>query len=252
MRILLSNDDGFFAPGLQALRKELQRLGTVTVVAPAEEQSGTSHGLTITQPLLIERIDEDGELVGYAVEGKPADCVKLALMQLMDERPDLVVSGLNAGANAGINVLYSGTVAAAVEGSFMNLTAVAVSLAAAQVTHFAQASVLAVQVIRQILDQNRRPGELFNVNIPDLEKHDPTEVVVCEQGLVCYDESYERRCSPRGQDYFWLLGDPLDGSRHPDSDLAHLAAGRITVTPLQFDLTDHRRVAQMRDWQWTL
>src|SRR6201987_1257417 len=127
MRILLTNDDGIYAPGLRALRAELKKLGEVIVVAPATEQSAVGHSITLLTPLVVQEVlDEDNAPMGWAIEGKPADCVKLALLELLPERPDLVVSGLNAGANAGINVLYSGTVAAAVEGAFYHCTSVAV------------------------------------------------------------------------------------------------------------------------------
>src|SRR5947209_19661277 len=128
MRILLTNDDGIYAPGLRALRKELQKLGEVLVVAPATEQSAVGHSITLLTPLLVQEIlDEDKSLLGWAVEGRPADCVKLALLELLPEPPDLLVSGLNAGSNAGINVLYSGTVAAAIEGAFFQQTSIACS-----------------------------------------------------------------------------------------------------------------------------
>src|SRR5205085_3812549 len=129
MRILLTNDDGIYAPGLRALRKELQKLGEVLVVAPATEQSAVGHSITLLTPLLVQEIlDEDKSLLGWAVEGRPADCVKLALLELLPEPPDLIVSGLNAGSNAGINVLYSGTVAAAIEGAFFRQTSFACSM----------------------------------------------------------------------------------------------------------------------------
>src|SRR5438094_1515421 len=129
MRILLTNDDGVYAPGLRAIRKELQKLGDVTVVAPVGEQSAVGHSITLLTPLLVQEVlDERQQPMGWAVEGRPADCVKLALMELLPEKPELIVSGLNAGSNAGINVLYSGTVAAAIEGAFLQLPSIAVSL----------------------------------------------------------------------------------------------------------------------------
>src|SRR2546430_4767624 len=168
MRILLTNDDGIYAPGLRALRTELQKLGRVTVVAPATEQSATGHSITLLVPLMVQEVrDEDGEFLGWAVEGKPADCVKLALQELLPEPPDLIVSGLNAGSNAGINVLYSGTVAAAVEGAFYRHTRIAVSLEYTQPKlDFPRAADLARRVIEQIVAHKPATGTLFNVNIP--------------------------------------------------------------------------------------
>src|ERR1700719_3449808 len=169
VRILLTNDDGIYAPGLKALRAELKKLGDVTVVAPATEQSAVGHSITLLTPLLVQEVmDEDGQLLGWAVEGRPADCVKLALLELLPEPPDLVVSGLHAGSNARINVLYSGTVAAAIEGAFFHRTSIAVSLeyTKPQPLDFPRAAALARQVIEQILAHRPAAGSLFNVNIP--------------------------------------------------------------------------------------
>src|SRR5271167_4941023 len=173
MRILLTNDDGIYAPGLRALRKELQKLGDVTVVAPAGEQSAVGHSITLLTPLITQEVlDENQTPMGWAVEGRPADCVKLALLELLDGPPDLIVSGLNAGSNAGINVLYSGTVAAAIEGAFFQCTSIAVSLeyTRPQPLDFPRAAALTRQVIEQIVARRPAEGTLFNVNIPDLDK----------------------------------------------------------------------------------
>ena len=154
MRILLTNDDGVYAPGLRALRKELQKLGEVYVVAPATEQSAVGHSITLLTPLLVQEVvDETNQPMGWAVEGRPADCVKLALVELLPEPPDLIVSGLNAGSNAGINVLYSGTVAAAVEGAFFRRTSIAVSLeyTRPKPLDFPRAADLARGIIEQLM-----------------------------------------------------------------------------------------------------
>src|SRR5262249_50930810 len=168
MRILLTNDDGIYAPGLRAMRTELKKLGSVTVVAPATEQSAVGHSITLLTPLLVQEVQDDEEaFVGWAVEGRPADCVKLALLELLPEKPDLLVSGLNAGSNAGINVLYSGTVAAAFEGAFIGVTSVAVSLEyTTPKLDFARGAELARRVIEQIMAHKPATGMLFNVNIP--------------------------------------------------------------------------------------
>src|SRR5207244_2487029 len=174
MRILLTNDDGIYAPGLRAMRKELQLLGEVVVVAPATEQSAAGHSVTLATPLLINEIfEEDGKtFLGWAVEGRPADCVKLALLELLPEPPDLIVSGLNAGSNAGINVLYSGTVAAAIEGAFFRQVSVACSqeYTKAAPPDFVTGAGLARRVIEQILAYHPSRGSLFNVNVPSPER----------------------------------------------------------------------------------
>ena len=204
-QILLTNDDGIFAPGIRALRKELTRLGNVTVVAPASEQSAVGHSITLLNPLLMQEVWEAGEFIGYAVEGKPADCVKLALVQLLPALPDVVISGINAGSNAGINVLYSGTVAAAVEGSFFGVTSIAVSLCLPGLGHYETAAKIAATVIEQILNHHAMPGELYNINIPELAAAQPKGVRFVEQGLSFYKECYEARVDPRGRKYYWLL-----------------------------------------------
>src|SRR5437868_7885543 len=167
MRILLTNDDGIYAPGLRALRVELHKLGSVTVVAPATEQSAAGHSVTLLNPLLVSEVFEDDgrTFVGWAVEGRPADCVKLALLELLPEPPDVIVSGLNAGSNAGINVLYSGTVAAAIEGAFFHRTSIAVSQEYVKVRplDFSRGAALARQVIEEILAHEPEEGSLFNV-----------------------------------------------------------------------------------------
>src|SRR5947209_2220825 len=173
MRILLTNDDGIYAPGLRALLPELRQLGEVVVVAPAAEQSAVGHSVTLTTPLIVQEVHDDQQQpLGWAVEGRPADCVKLSLRELLPEPPDVIVSGLNAGSNAGINVLYSGTVAAAIEGAFFRVTSIACSLEYIKLRplDFARGAALASSVVEQILARRPVAGSLFNVNIPSLEQ----------------------------------------------------------------------------------
>jgi 5'-nucleotidase len=253
MRILLTNDDGIYAPGLRALRKELQSLGEVIVVAPATEQSAAGHSVTLLTPLLINEVFEDGAFLGWAVEGRPADCVKLALLELLPDPPDLIVSGLNAGSNAGINVLYSGTVAAAIEGAFYRQTAIACSLEYdKKIYDFPTAARHARQVIEQILANKPSAGSLFNVNIPVLENGPIKGVKVMPQNVSPYTEKYDRRVNPRGRTYFWTGPDFNCPEPHPDTDVTALDDQYITVTPLQFDLTDHARLTAMQQWKWTI
>jgi 5'-nucleotidase len=255
MRILLTNDDGIYAPGLRALRKELMKLGEVLVVAPAAEQSAAGHSITLLVPLMTQDVlDDDQRPLGWAVEGKPADCVKLALQELLPWKPDLVVSGLNAGSNAGINVLYSGTVAAAVEGAFYRHTSVAVSLeyTKPKPLDFPRAAGLARQVIEQILEQRPPAGSLFNVNIPSLEKGPVRGIRVAPQNFVPYAEQFDRRTDPRGRVYFWNTPGTLFPEPNPDTDESALADGFISVTPLQFDLTHQALLASMNRWHWRL
>lgn len=251
MRILLTNDDGIYAPGLRALRRELMSLGEVIVVAPATEQSAAGHSITLMTPLLTNEVYEDDSLLGWAVEGRPADCVKLALLELLKEPPDLIVSGLNAGSNAGINVLYSGTVAAAIEGAFYGHTAIACSLEYdKKIYDFPTAARHARHVIEQILAQKPPKGSLINVNIPVLENGPIRGVKVLAQNVTPYEERYDRRVNPRGRTYFWTGATFSCPEPHPDRDVTALAEQYITVTPLQFDLTDHAAMIKMQNWSW--
>jgi 5'-nucleotidase len=244
-----------YAPGLRALRLELMKLGEVVVVAPASEQSGVGHSITLLTPLLVQEVlDDRGQFMGWAVEGRPADCVKLALLELLPDPPDLVVSGLNAGSNAGINVLYSGTVAAAIEGAFFRRTSIAVSLEYTQPKplDFTRGAELARQVIGQITRQQPPAGSLFNVNIPSLEKGPIRGIRVAPQNVAPYVETFDRRVDPRGRVYFWSGPGFSCPEPHPDTDVCTLADSYITVTPLQFDLTHRVLLERMRDWSWQL
>src|SRR5262245_45550521 len=254
MRFLLTNDDGIYAPGLRALRKELQKIGEVAVVAPATEQSAAGHSITLLTPLLIQEVFDDGDRIGWAVEGRPADCVKLALQELLPEQPDVLISGLNAGSNAGINILYSGTCAAAIEGAFYRVTRIALSLEyrRAQPLDFPQAAILARKAIEQILAHEPAKGSLFNVNIPALERGAVRGIRAAPQNINPYQELFDRRVDPRGRVYFWTNPRLNAPEPHPDSDVTLLDEQFVTVTPLQFDLTDHRQLASMGEWQWTL
>jgi 5'/3'-nucleotidase len=255
MRILLTNDDGIYAPGLQAMRKELLKLGDVVVCAPATEQSAAGHSVTLLSPLIVQEVlDDEKQFMGWAVEGRPADCVKLALVELLPQPPDLIVSGLNAGSNAGINVLYSGTVAAAIEGAFFRLTAVAVSQAYGKpkAVDFAAGATIARQVIEEILVTKPEPGSLFNVNIPRQELGPPKGLKVLPQNVSSYQESFVRNVDPRGRTYYWLGADYGCPNPHPDTDETALAEGYITLTPLQFDLTHHALLQRMQQRPWSL
>jgi 5'-nucleotidase len=252
MRILLTNDDGIYAPGLRALYPELKKLGDVVVIAPAAEQSAVGHSVTLTNPLIVQEVRDNGSRMGWAIEGKPADCIKLALRELLPEPPDVIVSGLNAGSNAGINVLYSGTVAAAIEGAFFRVTSIACSLEYRSLSppDFARGASYARQVVEQILARKPEKGSLFNVNIPSADKGPPKGIKVLPQNVAPYVEAFDRRTDPRGRVYFWTTPDFECPEAIPGTDVSALAEGYITVTPLQFNLTDAGRLAEMSGWAW--
>ena len=248
MRILATNDDGIMAPGLLALRRALAELGDVTVVAPTTPQSAVGHAITLSDPVRVHRVSLGDGAVGWAVEGSPADCVKMALYELMPDRPDLVASGVNLGANVGINVLYSGTVAAAIEAAFIGLPAMAVSIEPAETVDFDGAARIARRLIDQTIARNPSQPMLLNVNVPDLSKGPPKGVKVVPQSLKGWRESWERRTHPRGGTYYWMVGEMRTEEEGAETDVAALADRYVTVTPLRFDLSDHGRVDEVRGW----
>jgi 5'-nucleotidase len=255
VRILLTNDDGVYAPGLRALRAELKKIADVIVVAPTAEQSAVGHSITLLTPLIVQEVlDDDKQFIGWAVEGRPADCVKLALLELLPEPPDVIVSGLNAGSNAGINVLYSGTCAAAIEGAFFRRTSIAVSqeYTKPKPLDFARGAALARGVIEQIVNHQPAEGSLFNVNIPSFDKGPIRGIRVVPQNVAPYEETFDRRVDPRGRVYFWTNPGYKCPEPHPDTDVTALGEGYITVTPLQFNMTRQDTLAEMADWQWRL
>ncbi len=243
MLILLTNDDGIHAPGLLAMYRELTKIGDVEVVAPETVQSATGHGVTISTPLLTSKVTIENGFTGTAVDGRPADCVKLAVSQILSRKPDLVVSGINHGANVGINVIYSGTVAAAIEAAFLGLPSIAVSLLLRNHVppNHSRAAALALGAIKQILKSELSGGQCMNVNIPALAANEqPTATRYVRQCTRPWVDTYERRQDPRGREYFWNSSVfQLAAGTDKDTDVAALRDGAITITPLQFDLTDH-------------
>lgn len=258
MLILLTNDDGIYAPGLAALERHLARLGDVVVVAPATEQSGVGHSITYLRPLIVKEVFDGPRRRGWAVEGSPADCVKLGIFECCPRRPDVVVSGVNSGMNAGINVLYSGTVAAAIEGAFFGITSFAVSLEFDEHADYDRAAELATDLIRQTLaaaDANPQPPgtRLFNVNLPTAALTMKRPVAkFAAMGTARYDDQYEKRIDPRGRSYFWAGGNPRPAAAAAESDEALLEEGTITLTPLHFDLTRYDLLPRLREWEFVL
>ena len=260
MRILLTNDDGVYAPGLAAMERALRALGDVYVVAPLREQSGVSHSITFLTPLQAGKVYVNGEHWAWTVDGTPADCVKLAVSTILPQPPDLIVSGINGGLNSGLNVLYSGTVAAAVEGALYGITSIAVSLQSAKDAPFREAADLSLGIIEKIWQKNTEPGSLYSINIPvqAVQDGNPQVKITPMNSSECW-ETYECRTDTTGRPYYWLAGSsnprPLAPGRssaaRPNqlTDTAAVLQGYITVTPLRYDLTDERRLSEMSDWQ---
>ena len=250
--ILLTNDDGIYAPGLAAMERALAEMGQVVVVAPAAEQSGASHSITFLSPLICKEVYEGPRRRGWAVEGSPADSVKIGIFEFCPRRPDLVVSGINGGLNAGINVLYSGTVAAAIEGAFFGITSIAVSLEFDEHAQFDKAAGIARHVIRQILERKGDAPQLYNLNIPTAALSGATSLRVVPMGVDRYGEHFIKRKDPKGRDYYWATNGPAPPPSEIETDLTALTKGHVTLTPLQYDMTKQPVLRDMEEWDLTL
>ncbi|NPV26421.1 MAG: 5'/3'-nucleotidase SurE [Firmicutes bacterium] len=241
MRILLTNDDGIYAPGIKALARALEGLGELIVAAPDRERSATGHSITVFHPIRVDRTNiPETTARGWIVEGTPADCVKLAICALLDEPPDLVVSGINRGPNLGTDVLYSGTVSAAVEGIILGVPAIAVSLTTYDYdADYSFAASFTRRLCEEYSRQGLTPDTLLNVNIPPLDEESVAGVKVTKLGVRRYENVFEERKDPRGKSYYWLAGDVIDDLEDPDSDVVAIHENKVSITPIHFDLTNY-------------
>ncbi len=247
MRVLLCNDDGIDAPGLAALAAEIKNMGAdVTVVAPEHEQSAKGHAITISDPLRAREYYKDTVFFGTAVNGTPADCVKIAISALMPQRPDLIISGINQGSNTGINIIYSGTVSAATEGTINNIPSFAISLTSYEYKDFSVAAHFAAQLAGIYSTLALPPGVFLNVNIPALPQSDIKGVKYTRQGKANYEEIFHRRFDPKGRAYFWMDGERLAEEDDPNIDERAIRAGYISITPLHHDLTHYPSLDSLR------
>jgi len=247
MRILLTNDDGIFAPGLEAIYKKLVKLGEVTVVAPAESRSGASHSITFKKPLVCSKVDINGHFTGYSIKGSPADCVKLAVMELHKKPIDLLVAGINNGANAGVNVYYSGTVAAAMEGAFLGIPSFAMSLAAEEIMDFDTAADHCAKILEKLLPA--KPGGVININIPYLSRGEPRGIKVVPLSTEGFDEYYIPTKDQQGRTVYQLAGGEHRLEENP-SDVNALVEGFIAITALAPAITDHKKTRQLQNIKW--
>ena len=245
MRILIVNDDGIHAPGLEALAEELSRFAEITVAAPLQGHSGASGAITINTILQVEKNYKNGAFFGYAVHGTPVDCVKLALCNLLPQKPDYLFSGINLGANVSVNVNYSGTVAAAWEGALAGITSCAVSLSTSALENdFTPAAAMAAKWL-EIMENSALPkGALYNLNVPRLPLGEIKGFAPACLAKASFAIEYEQRASPRGENYYWLRGAELPGNavNEEDSDIDLLRRGYVSVTPLFFDEPTDRSV----------
>jgi 5'-nucleotidase len=248
LNILLTNDDGIQADGLWALYHALHPRHRVTVVAPDRERSAVGHGITLKQPLRAEHVKRNGGCLGWAVSGTPADCIKLAVLELLDRRPDLVISGINPGANVGINMNYSGTVAAAKEASVYGLSAMAVSIQNGVPIHYDAAARFVSRFAPVIHARGLPSGTFLNINVPNLPGEHIAGVRVSRQGADLYNEYFEKRQDPRNSTYYWQGSESEPSYASEDADGAVLRGNSISITPVRCDMTDYDALRQIRQW----
>jgi len=245
MKILVSNDDGYLAKGINVLTDSLQAVADVIVVAPDRNRSAASNSLTLSDPLRVKRHGEDR----YSVNGTPSDCVHLALTGLLDEEPDLVVSGINHGANLGDDVIYSGTVAAAMEGRFLGLPTIAVSLVGGdRLQHFDTAGRVVADMVQKIGDANLSPDVILNVNVPDVPYEEIKGIQAVRLGFRHKSEPVVKSKDPHGRTIFWVGPAGRGADSGEGTDFHAIERGFVTVTPLSVDLTRHDSLPQLRDW----
>lgn len=262
MKLLISNDDGIFSLGIRTLANTLAEAGhQVSVVAPDRERSATGHGLTLHQPIRAEIVDSvfHPQVRAWSCSGTPSDCVKLALSAILAAPPDIVLSGINHGSNLGTDVLYSGTVSAAMEGMIEGIPSIALSLASFNSPEFPTAANFAQILVTQLCQYNPKEAILLNVNIPAVKPHAIAGVQLTRQGLRRYVENFEKRFDPRGKSYYWLAGEAIEEIEQPEhrhlparipTDVQAIKENYITITPLQYNLTDVYGFGQLQQWTW--
>lgn len=246
MRILVTNDDGINAEGLYQLYKKLSKKFSLTICAPEAEQSAIGHAITLSQPLRIKKIYKNSKFFGYALNGTPADCVKIAVRTLLKEKPQLIFSGINHGPNLGSDLMYSGTVSAATEGTILGISSVAISLATYKNYDFSYAAEIAYKMAK-LLEKNKLPdGVLLNINIPATSSCKIRGVLVTRQGRSKYEEEFVQRIDPRGRPYYWLTGKVKWLEKPEGSDIKAIEDNFVSITPLQLDLTDYKFIEELK------
>ena len=253
MHILVTNDDGVWAPGLLALAQEMRKLGTVTIMAPDRNWSASGHVKTLDRPLRVRETTLTDGSAAFTSDGAPSDCVALALLGLVDPI-DLVVSGINPGPNLSHDVTYSGTVTAAMEAAIANVKGIAVSLngpeASAGPLDYSTAAVVSRRVVERVIQDGLAEGVILNINVPYLKEADLKGYLITRQGLRVYRDALDRRLDPRGRPYYWIGGEGHTDVNEEGTDVGALTEGYVSITPLQLDLTNYRAMDRLKKWAW--
>lgn len=248
INILLTNDDGIYAPGLLALYKHLAAENCVAVIAPEREQSAVGHGITLNDPLRARRVAIHNAFEGYAVSGTPADCIKIGVLEILKTKPDMVISGINPGANVGVNINYSGTVAAAKEATLYGIRAIAVSIHSRQVESYDEAAAFVAQLARDVYTRGLPYGTFLNVNIPNRRLSEIAGVRISRLDMDLFPEYIDKRVDPRQRTYYWQGCDSLPEGKPTDIDGSALCEDFISITPIKCDSTDYDVLEDMKAW----
>ena len=246
-QILITNDDGIFSPGIYALWEAMQEIGETIVVAPESEQSSVSNAITILDPVRAKLIKRTGGFKGYAISGTPADCTKIAIKSLMEKPPDIIISGINRGANLGKNIIYSGTIAAATEGAMLGIPSIAISLNSFRNDEFQGSKDASREVVRFVKNNTLPVGTLLNVNVPYCKPEEIKGIRVTRQGQQYYQDEYLNRKDPMGRDYYWIKGKIIDQDKEVCSDSKAVNDGYISITPIHFQMTNESYFTKMEE-----
>lgn len=249
MQILVTNDDGVNAEGLLALIRELEAVAEVVVVAPDRERSAIGHSLTFFHPLRVQKIRENSGCTIFSTNGTPSDCVILALFELMDKKPDLIVSGINRGPNLGDDISYSGTVSAVLEGMLHGIPGFAVSLAAYDHCDYSFAAKFARKLLLCLQSNSLPPRTFLNVNVPNIREDEIAGVAITRQGSTTYRQRLDRRVDPRGHPYYWIGGTIPEGDLEEGTDFLAIARKQISITPVHRDFTNREAVKELSSWK---
>lgn len=246
--ILITNDDGFLSPALEALSSAMEALGEVWVYAPDSEKSAVGHGISLNHPLRVYEVRERY----FHIDGTPADCVLLAVRKLLARRPDIVMSGINTGPNLGDDVTYSGTVAGAYEGMLQGIPSIAISNASYAATRYDQIALVGAKLASNILEHGLPEHTMLNVNVPELPLDELNGYAITRQGLREYGDDIHHREDPRGKSYYWIGGFRPEQHAHPGTDFEAIEQNKVSITPLQRDKTNHATIDELKDWAKSL
>jgi len=249
MKILLTNDDGIYSEGIQILKKQLDNIAEVRVIAPDRERSTIGHAITLRKPLGIKKVKVNGNFWGFSLDGTPADCVIVGLLEIMkDEKPDLIISGINQGPNLGDDIIYSGTVSAAMEGGMRNIPSLAVSIAGFKDFKFESAALFTKKIASNLMKNNLPSNLVLNINFPNINYEQIKGVEITRHGKRVYQDELKIIHDPKGTTHYWLGGDLPEGKIEPDTDFESIYNNKVSITPLSLDLTNYKMMLIIRDW----